>query len=208
MVLKGTLQREIPLAATGTSSIHASKHISESFQFELPGTLEEEVDPKGPVRFRFTAADDLRTNSAARGHMLLSDDVPGGGLAPISAEASELTNAAPFIFEARGRGQGLIPVGGQVLMKGTIRPQATMSAPGAMGETLRPLLSLPLPSLKEVQGRPGTPIIQFQGVAPWAWANTPGAFTVSGRITYAGPTAAGKATGAVDITLRIGPRSK
>jgi len=203
LVLKGQLVRLVPAPTETPTATQSMKTITEQFEYELPGELEEEVDPLGPVRFKFTPAADLSTNKAAHGRLSLLDEVPGPGLAPVRAEASDLSNAAVFIFEARGRGQGLVPVAGSINLRGRIQSTTPLARPSAPGSDMRPLLSMPLPSLKDQVGRPGTPQLHFQGMAPWAWANTSGPMTISGTIHYAGPTAAGRVNGQVDVTFRV-----
>jgi hypothetical protein len=208
LVLKGQLVRMVQAPTEVPTAAPAMKSITEQFEYELPGELEEEVDPLGPVRFKFTPAADLSTNKAAHGRLSLLDEVPGPGQPPVRAEASDLSNAAVFIFEARGRGQGLVPVSGSINLRGRIQSTTPLARPAAPGTDQRPLLSMPLPSLKEQVGRPGTSQMQFQGLAPWAWANTSGPMTISGSINYAGPTAAGRVNGRVEVTFRVGAQVK
>lgn len=176
----------------------------EHFEYELPGTLTEETDPKSTlVRFRFTPVAGLKPGMAqARLH--LEDQSKGPQFPPMVVEATEVMGADPFVFEAAARGQQLVPVSGMVILKGRIQNAAPTGAPVTMVAPVGPpVVSLPLPPLKS--GVPGTPSLQFQGISLWAWPNSKGPFTVASTIVYNIAGAHGSLTGSVEVAFRVGP---
>jgi len=177
----------------------------EHFEYELPGTLTEEADPKGTlVRFRFTPVAELKPGMAqARLH--LEDQSKGPGVPPVVVDATEVIGADPFVFEAAARGQQLVPVSGMVILKGRIQNAAPTGAPVTMMAPVGPpVVSLPLPPIPLKQGAAGGPSLQFQGMSLWAWPNSKGPFTVASTIVYNVAGAQGSITGSVDVAFRVG----
>lgn len=179
----------------------------EHFSYELPGVLTEEKDPKVDstvIRFRFTPSTRLNTaNTQARLH--LEDQAKGPEFPPVVVEATEVTGADPFVFEAAARGQQLVPVSGMVFLKGFLQNSAPPSPAVSMMAPTRPVVSLPLPSLPTAkQGRDTRPTLQFQGLSLWAWANAKLPFTVTSNILYDTKGPQGGLTGNVEVTFRIG----
>lgn len=223
LALKGSLIRKfampkpLKLGVPGQNSSQKAgeppmtNQISESFDYELPGTLEEQVDPNGTVHFRFSPDADL-AKAGARFALRLQDNLPdsvsGAGSMPVVVDGIEITSVEPFEFEAAGRGQGIAPVAGHVNLRGRLQGTLTPGSPMSQESTVRPVVSNPLPPVPLSLVRSGASALRFQGISLWAWQNSSGPFTVAATMDYQGHSSAGSATGtvtgSVGVTFRVG----
>jgi hypothetical protein len=185
-----------------------TKHVLQEFNFVLPGQLTETVHPDGQTEFTFTPSASL-AQAPAEGNLHLEDDFPAPGWAPVAVDATRLQNAGPMVFKALARGQNIFPLGGAVVnLKGRLSSLAAMTATQALGETEnRPVAATPMPLTPGELARPaGLPVLRFEGVALWAWANSPGGLTLRGVIDYQN-TKSGSAiiNGKVNLGFKIAP---
>lgn len=178
------------------------KTILEEFDYEIPGTLQEEAGPNGSVRFTFVPVPSLR-DSAARGVLHLEDSHPTYGAPPVVVDATEIRGVANFQFTAAGRGQGIVPASGDINMMGQVRGATMLARPGTTGEGVRPVLSTPLPVLATTGGKIAPPALRFEGISLWAWANTKGPFTAQAVADYKERNAERSVTGQVTVTFRV-----
>lgn len=213
--MKGTVVRKLllprpkkmanPAIPPQDGPVVTSKEVTERFEYEIPGTLEEEAGSGGAVRFRFTPAEDL-VAAEARGTLHFEEKATG--VAPVVIEATEVVGSDKFVFESAGRGQGIIPSSGNIFLKGRLQSPPPPGSPVSMEAPVRPISSIPMPPVSMHFGHAGTPALQFQGSSLWAWANSKGPFTVSGTLDYGDSTAlqGGQASisGSVEVTFRIG----
>ena len=214
LTLKGSLTRVIqvpkPLkragGATPPAASTTTNEISERFDYELPGTLDEETDPRGIIRFIFTPADDF-LRAGARGTLYFQDSGSGTS-GPTVLDSSEVTSIDPFIFEANGRGQGIVPGRGYVYLRGRVRSPLPSGGQVSMVAPSRPLISVPLPPIQNRLNPNGVSALRFQGASLWAWQNSKGPFTVTATMDYQGPTAVGQVTGTVEVSFRVGATEK
>ncbi len=183
----------------------SSGQILEHFDYELPGTLTEETDPKGTrIRFRFVPVPQLQPGTA-QAKLHLEDQSKGPGFPPTVVDATEVLGVDPFIFEAAARGQRLFPVSGSVILKGRVQNASSAGSPVSMLAPLGPpVISLPLPPVNLNQEGPGKPSLQFQGASLWAWPNSKGPFTVASTIIYNPPGSQVTITGSVEVAFRVG----
>lgn len=190
----------MPTPSRGTINGHTLEH----FDYELPGTLTEEVEPKGTrVRFRFTPGKDVNAG-AAQAKLHLEDQTKGPAFPPTVVDAIEVLGADPFLFEAAARGQQLVPVSGMVILKGQLQnapstPLVSMKAP--LGP---PVFSYPLPAQTPAQDGASRASLQFVGISLWAWPNSRNSFTADSTIIYGAPGSQGRITGSVNVTFRVG----
>lgn len=191
-----------PIATSSRGAING--HTLEHFDYELPGTIAEEVEPKGTrVRFRFTPGKDVNAG-AAQAKLHLEDQTKGPAFPPTVVDAIEVLGADPFVFEAAARGQQLVPVSGMVILKGQLQnapsaPLVSMKAP--LGP---PVYSYPLPSQPLAQDGSSRASLQFVGISLWAWPNSRNSFTADSTIIYGAPGSQGRITGSVNVTFRVG----
>lgn len=197
------MARQAASAAARVPAQVQPKTILEEFDYEIPGTLREEAGPSGEVTFTFVPVPSLK-DSAARGVLHLEDSHPTYGAPPVVADASEVRGVANFIFRAAGRGQGIVPVSGDVNMMGQVRGSSAIARPGAAGEGVRPVLSTPLPVPATTAGKITPPALVFTGISLWAWANTKGPFTAQAMADYKERAADRSVTGQVQVTFRVG----
>lgn len=186
-----------------------SKRVLEDFEYRLPGTLVETQQPDGTVEFAFTPSEKL-AGTQAKGVLHLEDDAPSPGWAPVVMDASDLQNAGVFLFRAHRRGQSIHPAGGaSVNLRGTLKSLAPMANTRALGETqARPVASTPFPALGNDLTRLGLPVLRFEGLALWAWANTKGPAVFKGSVKYQNhKNQYGTLDGEVTVSFEIGPQA-
>lgn len=227
LVLKGNLVRKFampkPLKLGNPPRVSSDRsgeppltnQISEQFAYELPGTLEEQVDPNGTVHFRFRPAPDLvkaGARSTLRLQDNLADNVSGTGSIPVVVDGQEITTVEPFVFEAAGRGQGIIPVAGHINLRGRLQGTLPSGSPMAEESMTRPVVSNPLPPVSASLVKMGAPTLRFQGISLWAWQNSSAPITVMATMDYQGRTSAesgpGTVTGSVEVSFRVGATTR
>lgn len=190
------------LPASSRGAIHG--HTLEHFDYELPGTLAEEVEPKGTrVRFRFTPGKDVNAG-AAQAKLHLEDQTKGPAFPPTVVDAIEVLGADPFVFEAAARGQQLVPVSGMVILKGQLQNTASTPLVSMKAPLGPPVISYPLPAPPPAQGGASRASLQFVGISLWAWPNSKAAFTADSTIVYGTPGSQVRITGSVNVTFRVG----
>ena len=221
MALKGSLVRRIPSFSLGKKNASTrdpkdglagaplTKEIKERFEYDIPGTLEEQAEPSGVIRFRFKPTTNLAKDGARMSLRFvdyLEDTVGGTGGTPVVVDGLELTRVDPFVFEAGARGRDLLPVAGQIFLRGRMQGPFPPGSPLNTESPIRPIVSNPLPPVQGSQGFNGPSYLRFQGASLWAWQNTKGPFTVAATITYQGRigTMPGTVNGTVDVVFRVG----
>lgn len=205
MVLSG-MQGDPTGEATNSPStkMKTVKHSVEHFAYEIPGTLVEEMEAKATaVRFRFIPAVDM-VAAKAQGQLHFEDKLQGSANPPIVMDASEITGADTFLFQAEVRGGQIVPVSGNVYLRGIVQGDAPTTNALSMRVPQRPVISSPLPTLRMGAGRDMTPPLRFTGISLWAWPNSKAAFTVAATLDYAGPGPQGTVTGHVEVSFRVG----
>lgn len=207
LTLQGHTEQAMTLGSK-TAKTQRNKRVLQEFNFVLPGQLTETVHPDGQTEFTFTPSASL-AQAPAEGNLHLEDDFPAPGWAPVAVDATRLQNAGPMVFKALARGQNIFPVGGAVVnLKGRLSSLAAVTATKALGETEnRPVAATPMPLTPGDLTRPtGLPVLRFDGVSLWAWANSPGGLTLRGVIDYQN-TKSGSAiiNGKVNLGFKIAP---
>lgn len=201
LALKGSLVRKVTIPRSSEAAL--TSQIYERFDYEIPGTLEERMDPTGAVRFQFKPTAPVQEGSRAALH--LEENTSGDGGIPVVVDGKELVSFEPLVFEAAARGQGIVPVAGHLNLRGRLKGQPTPAGIPVNGEApLRPVVSNPLPPLSTSLVKNGASTMRFEGISLWAWPNSKGPFIVVATVDYRGRTSIGTVTGTVEATFRIG----
>lgn len=206
MSLKGNLHRRMGgfVNPQDPAKTTASKTVTERFDVQMPGILEEETEKGGKVRFRFVPDPQLK-EKGARGTLYMEDSQPAKGAPPAIVETTEVKRAEPFVFFAEGRGMDLLPVSGGVYYDGLMRPQGPVNA-APKDVSVRPVLSLPMPSVARLMGTEAPPALRSSSLGLWAFANARSEFTAEYTVTYNGPTDVGHVAGSVTVRFKIQPK--
>lgn len=206
LILKGNLQRKMGGVANPQNPSQAtpSKTVSERFEMQLPGVLEEETEKGGKVRFRFVPDAQLK-EKGGRGMLHMEDSQPAKGAAPAVIDSTDLKRADPFIFFADGRGMDLLPVAGGIYFDGLVRPLGPVSAP-TTSASVRPILSIPLPAVTRLMGTDTAPALRSGSLGLWAFANAKSEFSAEYTVRYNGPTDVGYVTGTVEVRFKVTPK--
>jgi hypothetical protein len=205
--LKGRTELTAALKAEGGAR---KKRIVEEFTYTLPGRLTETLYPKGETEFTFTP-DVVKPGSGAEAVLHLEDDWPANGMAPVTMDARDLQSAGVMVFKALTRGQVIVPLGGAVVnLRGSLKSLAPMTVPAALPDAgNRPVASTPFPKIDSDLRKPGLPVMRFEGLSLWSWANAPTGVTLNGSVAYSSVVQKySSVNGTITFTFKIGAVEK
>jgi hypothetical protein len=187
---------------TRRPSANGPETVSETFQYALPGWIQEREKPGGQTCFEFHPSQDpkLRPTGILNRH---TETKGKAGHHWTQFYGSEFRAVGVFRFEADLRGQNLYPsgelkVGGRI----TDHQSSTTSAEAQSLDTF------PFPVIRRSPSDHGAPTLRFTLSSLWKLHKAPGPFAAKGFLTYQNKVGAASYAGRVDITFRLDPRNQ
>ncbi|MBI4913051.1 MAG: hypothetical protein HY823_09965 [Acidobacteria bacterium] len=191
--LHGTLNTRRP-HPRGTETV------SETFQYVLPGWLQELESPSGSVVFEFqpnraqSPAGILNLHAVLRGKQVKEEHRFFG---------SEFSEPGSFRFRAHLRGQNLYPEGD---LKITGTHSAGESGPSRVER--RTVSTTPFPAIRRGPRDFAAPTLRFTMSSLWRLHRAPEPFAVNATVTYANNAGGVSYAGRVDLRFRLDPRQR
>lgn len=172
--------------------------VSETFQYALPGWLQEVERPGGQAGFEFHPARDPK---AAPSGILNRHAETKGKTGPHGTQfyGSEFRSVGVFRFEADLRGQNLYPSGELTLGGRATDHRTSKSEPQAFTTS-------PFPVIRRSPSDHGAPTLRFTLSSLWRLQRARDPFSTKASVTFQNTVGASSYAGRVDITFRLDPR--
>ena len=176
--------------------------VSETFQYVLPGWIQELEEPGGGVCFEFRPSrDPSRTPTG-----ILNQHKELGAKSQhawTQFYGSDFRSVGAFRFEANLRGQNLYP-SGELTLGGDLalhEGSSTKSEPTTVATT-------PFPVIRRSPSDHGAPTLRFTTSSLWRLHRATAPFATQGVMIYQNRVGAVSYAGRVDLTFRLDPRER
>lgn len=176
--------------------------VSETFQYALPGWLQEIEKPGGQACFEFHPAQDPKQPPSGILNRHVETRTKGGRHSS-QFYGSEFQSVGIFRFEADLRGQNLYP-SGELSLGG----KGADHAGGAASAEIQRFTTSPFPVIRRSPADHGAPTLRFTLANLWKLPRAQGPFAAKAFLTYQNKVGASSYAGRVDITFRLDPRTR
>lgn len=200
LVLSGSLDRSLSSAVSGAAPLTINH--KDTYEFRIPGRLEEWREVAGAVRFCFVPEGTFR-GAKGRFHTTQTTIRPMVPPATVVIQGDVVAGMSPWNLQAIGRGADLIPCNSEVFMRGVVMESNDPALP--VGRTNVPVTVPTVPLIRKDRTQVAMPHLRFTGVALWALANAKTPFTVQAEIPFDQTLQGDTVRGTLRVTFEMDP---